>query len=254
MSPTVPLLRWRVLHLPKHGHTADEYEDSWAADLGSGRFAVADGASECAFASLWARLLTEGFVAAERLPHFPAWLDEPRRRWSAEVMGLDLPWYAEMKREQGAFATLLGLEVRPPSGESPGTWRAEAVGDSCLFRVRKDDALLAFPVEKASDFGNQPRLIGSRGGPDLPPKCVSGALLPWDRLFLMTDALAQWFLRAHEQGRRPWESVAPLLSAARPQEAFAAWIEDLRRRDGMRNDDVTLLSVDQGLDPRRDLP
>ena len=70
----------------------------------------------------------------------------------------------------------------------------------------------------------------------------------------MTDALAQWFLRAHEQGRRPWESVARLLSAARPQEVFAAWIEDLHRSDGMRNDDVTLLAVDQGLDPRRDLP
>jgi hypothetical protein len=128
--------RCRALSLPKHSHTQDEYEDAWAADPGRGRFAVADGASESAFAGLWARLLVEGFVAVPQAPDLLDWLDGPRRCWSVAVMGLELPWYGEMKRAEGAFATLLGLDVRPTTPGRPGRWQAVAVGDTCLFRVR----------------------------------------------------------------------------------------------------------------------
>ena len=157
--------RWNVLCLPKRGNTEDEYEDAWAADPARGRFAVADGASETSFAGRWAQLLAEAFLTAARPPEPAGWLDEPRRLWAAEVMGLELPWYAEMKREQGAFATLLGVGVRGPSPDRPGRWRAVAVGDSCLIQVRGRAAKFAlFRSANPPDFGNQPRLIGSRGG------------------------------------------------------------------------------------------
>jgi hypothetical protein len=249
MSATDPLLRWCVRRVPKHGHTADECEDAWAADPTGRRFAVADGASESAFAGLWARLLVEGFVAAPR-PRQPAtWLDGQRRRWAAEVMPLDLPWYAEMKRLEGAYATLLGLSVRGPTGDRPGRWRAVAVGDSCLFQVHAGEKARSFPVSRSSEFGNQPGLIGSRGGPGPLPVWDAGSLLAGDRLLLMTDALAQWFLRVHEEGRRPWDELAAVLSPGQPESAFAAWIEDLRRGEEMRNDDVTLLAIESGLAP-----
>ena len=193
--------RWCVLCAPKRGNSEDEYEDAWAVDPARGRFAVADGASESSFAGRWAQLLTEAFLSAPRLQDLPAWLVEPRRRWSAEVMGLELPWYAEMKREQGAFATLLGLGVRRPTADRPGKWRAVAVGDSCLIRVRPDGAIRSFPIRKSADFGNQPRLIGSRSGPAPKPDHASGPLRSGDRLFLLTDALAQWFLHGPRAGR-----------------------------------------------------
>src|SRR5947209_19228121 len=109
MPPADLSPRWWVLFVPKHGNAEDEYEDAWAADPGRGRFAVADGASETSFAGRWAQLLTEAVLAAPRPPELARWLPRARRRWSSEVMGLELPWYAEMKREQGAFATLLGV-------------------------------------------------------------------------------------------------------------------------------------------------
>src|SRR5215831_13409139 len=114
MPRTDPPLCWHVLSLPKGDHTPEEYEDAWAADPAAGRFAVADGATESAFAGLWARLLAEGFAAAARPRDLPAWLGGPRRRWAEEVMGLELPWYGEVKRAAGAFATLVGVGVRPP--------------------------------------------------------------------------------------------------------------------------------------------
>jgi hypothetical protein len=249
MPTADPSLYWLALHAPKRGYTDEEYEDAWAADPAVGRFAVADGASESSFAALWSRLLTEGFVAARRPQNLPRLLEGPRRRWSAEVMDLDLPWYAEMKREEGAFATLLGMSVQAPTPDRLGRWRAVAVGDSCLFHVRDGRRVRAFPVRRSSDFGNQPRLIGSREGPAPAAERCSGLMQPGDRFFLMTDALAQWFLYTRESGERPWEAVVSLASAVQPAAAFAAWIEELRAHGGLRNDDVTLLIVEAGPAP-----
>ncbi len=264
MHPADSPLHWQALRLPKQGHTEAEYEDAWVADPARGRFAVADGASESAFAGLWAGLLTEGFRTAAQPRRLPSWLGAARRAWSAAVSGLELPWYAEIKRDEGAFATFLGLSVRRSSPPRPGTprrgvggeggaarglsfrWGAVAVGDSCLVRVRKDGQLRAFPLRRSVDFGNQPALLRSRGIVDPAPRRCSGSLRRGDRLFLMTDALAQWFLNRHESGERPWEALTVLLSAPSPEADFAAWVEEQRHIGALRDDDVTLLSLQLG--------
>jgi hypothetical protein len=234
---------WRVLHLPKRGHRPDEYEDAWAADAGAGRFAVADGASESSYAGLWARLLVQAFVAERRPWDGPDWLAGPRRRWSAEVDRLALSWYAEMKREQGAHATLLGLALRPPAAGAEGRWRALAVGDSCLVRVRDGERPRSFPLRRSTEFDNAPRLLGSRPGAAPVFDVSRGSCRVGDRLFLMTDALAQWFLLRCEQDGRPWDELAALPAGTGHESAFAAWIEERRDQGGLRNDDVTLLTV-----------
>jgi hypothetical protein len=61
---------------------------------------------------------------------------------------------------------------------------------------------------------------------------------------LLTDALAQWFLRRHEAGRRPWQAVGRLLEAPSPDRAFVSWVDRLRDGGGLRNDDVTLVAID----------
>ena len=249
MAPAELLSRWSVHCVPKQGNSEDEYEDAWAADPAVGRFAVADGASETSFAGRWAQLLTEAYLAAPRPPDPAEWLPDARRRWSAEVMGLELPWYAEMKREQGAFATLLGVKVRPPAADRHATWRAVGVGDSCLIRVRRNGQMRSFPLRKSSDFGNQPTLVGSRDVPTMTPEQASGSLLPGDRLYLMTDALAQWFMQKREGGGRPWEDAMTVLSAPEPDEAFAGWMNELRDREELRNDDVTLLAIEAAFLP-----
>jgi hypothetical protein len=237
-------LSWQVLRQPKHGHSVEEYEDAWAADESSGRFAVADGASESAFAALWARLLTEEFVAASPSSDSSEWLNRSRDRWLADVMTLDLAWYAEMKREEGAFATFLGISLRPPNEENPGTWLAVAVGDSCLMHVRQGRLLCTFPLKRSTDFANVPKLIGSRDSYAPPLVETTGTLVNGDRLFLITDALAKWFLQAHENGGCPWNAVDEVLSAAQPEPAFAEWIEELRDGRELQNDDVTLVAVE----------
>jgi hypothetical protein len=247
-------LGYRVFRLPRRGYTADECQDASAGDPEHGRFAVADGAAESPHSALWARLLVEDFVRhGENLPNWADWLPALQRRW-VEACGLapngdgpagaGVPWYLEPGLNQGAFATFLGLVVEETA------WYALAVGDSCLFQVRRGELVGAFPITRAADFGNAPWLVGSRTPGEVPHKNGArrqGECRPGDRFWLMTDALAQWFLQHVEGGGRPWLALDPLLHAVGGEdlsrEAFTAWVEGLRAARQLRNDDVTLLAV-----------
>src|SRR5207244_4452936 len=160
---THPPLRWRQLAVPKRGHRPEEYEDAAAGDGSRGRFAVADGATESAFAGDWSRLLAEAFVLDSLVARgWKEWLPEVRRRWLEAVGSREMPWYLEEKSAQGAFATFLGLEFQPvPPGQN-WEWRAIAVGDCCLFHLRRDQLVCSFPLDEAAEFNSTPELIGSR--------------------------------------------------------------------------------------------
>jgi hypothetical protein len=236
-------LGFTCFRLPRHGHVADECQDASAADPERGRFAVADGASESAFAGTWARLLVEAFVAAGNGAEGMPWLGHAQERFASAMRRApgdpEPPWYLETGLRQGAFATFLGVVV-----DGAG-WQALAVGDSCLFQVRQECLVEAFPVERAHDFGTTPWLVGSRPSPgaegQAPGVRRRGDLRSGDSLLLMTDALAQWFLAEVEAGRRPWQ-VLDRLRAGGPA-AFAGWVNDQRGLRRLRNDDVTLLTV-----------
>ena len=233
--------------LAKRDNAAEEYEDAFAGDPGTGRFAVADGATESAFAGSWAKLLVQQFVRSseENVMQWAAAIPSAQRQWLDGVSGRALPWYAEMKISQGAFATFLGVAL---GMESDGQlfWRATAVGDSCLFHTRGARLLRAFPVSHSAEFGNSPPLIGSRTPPgDICHRAVQakGAVAAGDRLWLMTDALSQWFLQELEAGRRPWQQLESLLPYFETERRFAEWIDTLRDAKRLRNDDVTLLAL-----------
>jgi hypothetical protein len=237
-------LHCRQLCVPRRGHGLDECQDAAASAVDRGRFAIADGASESAQSALWARLLVDSFVAdAGSDLAWADWLPPLQQRWSRAVEPglLGLPWFLEPGWHQGAFATLLGLELRP--GGLGWTWEALAVGDSCLCQVRDGRLMQAFPVQQASDFDGAPWLIGSRF--PAPPRCqrCRGEAQPQDRLWLMTDALAQWFLRRAEAGDRPWEPLEAALRDPDADRQFGEWIEQLRRSRQLRDDDVTLMVV-----------
>ena len=123
-----------MYRLVKHGNAEDEMEDACKLDLKQARFAVADGATESSFADLWAKLLVGGFMrAAGRRPRPGTLAAAPlQKAWQEDVDARPMPWYAEDKAAQGAFSTLLGLELMPDY-----SWHAVAIGDSCLFQVRQ---------------------------------------------------------------------------------------------------------------------
>lgn len=239
-------LVWQGLRLAKRGHTLEEYEDALAGDPERGRFAVADGASESSFAGLWAQLLVDGFVHHEKQEAETNWLAPLQKRWAAEVDGRPLAWYAEAKRAEGAFATLLGLVLKRSQDASGGRWRAAAIGDSCLFQIHKDRLVHAFPVTRADAFGDRPSLISSRPSSRPAANVQQQDRGTWrigDQFLLMTDALAQWFLQQHEAEHKPWHALDTVLKDAHAEMAFASWIEQLRHQGRIRNDDVTVVAI-----------
>lgn len=233
-------LRSRCLFLPKQGNSREEYEDASAADDGTGKFAVADGASESIGAGEWAKMLTDAFVAdAPSAETFSDWLNALQKRWQAEVGNQTAPWYIEEKLRDGAFATFLGLNIEGTKDSGVASWRALAVGDSCLFRVRGNSNVRSFPMKSAESFGTRPELIGSRAKAVVAPLHSKGTLRAGDRLLLATDALAQWFLAEIEAGRKPWRELIRLT-----EEQFVVWTATLRQNKQLKNDDVTLLIIE----------
>ncbi len=241
MSQGGPPILCRSVTLPKRGNRADEYEDALAANAERGRYAIADGASESSYASVWARLLVDDFVnsPSSDLAPWAARLPALQQRWAAQVGNAALPWFAEIKLQQGAFATFLGVAVQDRR------WEAVAVGDSCLFQTRSGRLHQAFPLVCPDDFGTTPWLVGSRGcdaeAVEKRTRRAHGDWQPGDRLWLMTDALAKWFLDQVEACGRPWAELDRLLQAPSPEQAFEDWIAALRDADRLRNDDVTLM-------------
>jgi hypothetical protein len=233
---------WETFQLHKRGNAPEEFEDATAGDPDSGCFAVADGAAESSFATSWARLLVNAYVADPWYRRDPnCWLAKLRQQWGNEVDGHELPWYAEEKRQQGAYATFLGVTFRNKGLRQ--RWFAVAAGDCCLFQVGRSGLCTAFPLIRSDDFNCRPTLIGSR--PESLPALLqrlSGRASPGDRFYLMTDALSQWFLREYEQGQQPWDSIDRI--AVDSPNSFTNWITELRDNRLLRNDDTTLLRVE----------
>ncbi len=246
------------LCLPKRGNSPDEYEDAYrvgvlehaeGADGGEARVAVADGASESAFARTWANQLAMAFVF--RPPELcglteeslNAWLVAPQERWRGSVPWDRLPWHGEAKARAGAFATLLGVTFQSaPEDSSRLRWRALAVGDSCLFVVRDGQLAVSFPLEDALEFDNTPALICSNPASAAPAwdgvcrregECEVG-----DSFILASDALSCWFLARTAAGEQPWEALAAL-----DPSNWEAWVDGQRSAGLMRNDDTTFVTV-----------
>jgi hypothetical protein len=235
--------------LPKRGNSVEEFEDAIANHPASGRFAVADGATESSFSGRWAQGLARAF--ARQPPPWPpepaalaAWLKPLQQEWHAGIPWDRLPWYGLEKAQAGAFATLLGLEFLPDAtGDPGGAWRAISVGDSALFQIREGELRLSWPVWASGQLGSRPRLLSSLPSRNagVLEECVTvgSEARPGDRFLLMTDSPAKWFLEALEAGERPWELLLALPDGA----AFEAWVEETRQAHTMRNDDVTLVML-----------
>lgn len=211
----------------RHGSAPEENEDAWAVAAPPGGpvvAALADGATESAFARAWACALVE---AAVRTGDLRAAHAVAARRHAAHVQTRvgALPWYAAAKAEEGAHAALLVVVLTPE-----GRYRAEAVGDACLFEV---DAAgrrrRAWPLATAEAFSHRPVLLSSAASPP-DVSAHEGRLHADEHLLLATDALAAYLL-AHPDVPWPPEGRAPEPAVA------------LARGAGLRNDDTTWLRI-----------
>lgn len=244
-------IRVRSRQLPKEGNAEEDYEDAVWPPAGERearlfRCAVADGATETSFSGLWARMLVQAYghgrLGGRRQARNLAAL---QAAWRDAIGGKARPWYAEEKLRQGAFAALLGLTISSGGTDQP-RWRAWAVGDCCLIRLPEHGPMESFPFRSAGEFTSRPNLLATdpRHNDVLGASALraNGPADYGDRFYLMTDALAAWFLASAEYGGCPAEGLEHIL-ASEPA-CFVPWVDRLRAEGAIRNDDVTLLAVD----------
>jgi hypothetical protein len=240
--------------LQKAGNTEKEFEDAfWPRTTIDStaklfRFAVADGATETSFSGLWARLLVReycrGHFSSPKV--FRQHLPELQQRWYNACSSESLAWYAEAKLQQGAYSSLLGFTLAAEGPGKDGNWHALAIGDSCLFQVRREALVTAFPFKHSSQFNSRPVLLSSLSNVNeeiiAAFEFFSSRWEPGDSFYLMTDAIAAWFLKSNESNGLPWQILRDLRTDCATD--FGDWVSDLRSRHQIRNDDVTILRTD----------
>jgi len=224
--------------LAKEGAETEENEDSFAANAHTGTIAVSDGASSSFGSRVWSRALVD-VAAASTLPLAPSFVGEvmtpSAQAWKQHHEAGDLPWWAVEGLRRGGFATL--LVVRIGRGREGRAWQSLAVGDSCLFHMRKTKSgwglVRAFPLDSAEAFGSHPVLLSSVSPPPVEGiELAGGLLVAGDILIAATDAVSEWLLgdpqRLTFAVQAPIGDIADVVSAA-------------RRSREMVNDDATFV-------------
>jgi hypothetical protein len=243
-------LHYSALYVPKAGSSVEQYEDSFSRSADSSVVAVSDGAGSAFESRRWARMLTESFVQSPPLgmdsQGILDWSSQVAKWWSESI-----PWkqlnYFEMEKAstEGSAATLVGLRFHE-SMPGSGTWQCIALGDSCVFQVSGGRLVDAIPISKSADFGTRPPLFYTNRAQterDL-SRLVTVDNKQWtagDEFLLLTDAIAEWFLREAECGREPWTTLAAL-----NEESFGSFVDEQRFRDLLHNDDVTVVLLGTG--------
>jgi serine/threonine protein phosphatase PrpC len=241
----------------KFGNEPAENEDEFrinkspkrGPDFQELRCAVADGATQASFSSLWAKLLV--CRAAEYVPSKKRLRDilkDSEASWNVELLKKKLPWHAEEKAKLGAFSTLLWVSIRKNTDPSipGGAWKAIAVGDSNLMVVRGQELLKVYPVERSQDFGNSPILLSTdpKKNQNVEYHLPLGEWLPGDQFLLCTDAVAHYLLKRFEENQNPLEEIDKKISTQENfQEFMEGWIQNLRNERAIRNDDSTLIWI-----------
>lgn len=249
-----------ILSLPKGGNDPQDFEDAFYPPLGEeqlkGRFraAIADGASSGILSGKWAQVLTEAIYTFDgSIYDLHTIIEIASLKWGEWLQGylnnreqrnMPIRWYEEPGLKTGAFATLLGLEIN--EGDGVNEWHAVAIGDSCLFQIRQGQLVKCFPIIQSKAFNNNPILLCSvaTSNSELRKKSeiTNGEWQKDDVFYLMTDALAQWFLNAFESGQQPWIELNDF-NKENQKQTFIEFIDGLRSNRYMRNDDVSLIRI-----------
>jgi hypothetical protein len=229
----------------KREEAVGEWEDGCALSARRLRFAVADGAGAGFESRQWALTLATTFVrdppsagigAAGVAGWFSQLAERYRRR--SEPAAEEDAWLYEAMELRGSFAAFVAVQFWPRPDQLLG-WEAMAVGDCCLFHLRRGRLLTAFPVTSAEDFTSHPDLVPSahhalhRLAARI--RITGGTASPGDRFALASDAMSQWLLRSSRRRPDTWLRLEGLRSSS-----FRGLVRAEREAGRMQRDDVTL--------------
>lgn len=243
---------------PKDPTAPQEWEDAAAYSVRSGRFAVADGATESYRSGEWAELLVRAYIASfppSVTPAFPEggavepgrqqviqkWFGDQVRRWHEHAAEATNWWGRDAEKAKPPSATFAGLQFTAGPGAGL-SWEACAFGDCCLFQIRSRRIKLSFPLSAQDQFNKSPDLVttapGRVEGSLATLRTWTGRAFPGDMFVLASDALSACLLRLPESE----PSLAGRIGFFGSGE-FARLMTELRKADAIEVDDVAMVVV-----------
>ena len=220
----------------KEGEPFQYCEDHYAISDKKERFAIADGATMSFFSRIWAKALTNNFVSAPQ----SSFIEKSQEEWRLfmeKFIENSKDFYALKRYHNGdiAAATFVGLELDLHKGK----WQAQAIGDSFLFFISNGKQMVSLPeIRKgaAFHFDNSPDYLASDGDHKGNIKILEKQNLKTGTFYLMTDALAKWFLQKIDER-------LPLLENLSEEKAFQDLVARERKQYRLQDDDTTLLII-----------
>lgn len=232
--------------MPKEAEKFSDCADRYSVDIAHCRFAISDGVSKSFFPKIWSEILVQSWV--EGLKDTRALISKSQEEWLQKVTELvnnpNTKWYTKNAfnlREPG-LATFIGLEFYLKNDR--WYWQADAIGDSFLFflpqhkRSLENVGSFSFSTHSADeDFDNFPDYLSSRGDNHKGEvKKLSDARLCSGSFFLMTDALAEWFISDSS-------GAIEILNNINSQKEFENFVQSARRKGKLANDDTSFLAI-----------
>jgi hypothetical protein len=253
-------ISWRSFSIAKSGNRDEENEDAYipisgitqVIDQKPSRFLIADGATQTSFSALWAKSLVEACSKTSLSEaNFYQSVHSARETWLQSFEGKEIPWHATEKVRQGAFCTLIWLEIHH-SPLLPGntfTWKALAIGDSCLFIARNQNIYLSLPIQNPDEFALSPTLIPTNldrlSSIKGKIRSARGTLKQGDQIFLASDAFSAWIMKKSPADDQQ-KNLVQLFNRISDLKSFSTWINSLRKTGEMKNDDTTLIIIEPG--------
>lgn len=228
-------------------------QDNFQSDTAKNCFAIADGATQSFYSSIWSKLLVNYFCENPEIDqnNWQEWLKPIQEEWLKEVKaelekaksGDNNVWieiHNGLNRFESATSTFIGLQFIENQA------KLSIVGDSCLFIFQGNQLNKTYLLQKSADFNNRPGYFGSypKNNNDYKPEFLDIPLKyeqPSDKLYfvLATDALAEYIFKYTEQQR---DILTTLLTI----QEFENFVKSARQDDTikMKNDDVTLMILE----------
>lgn len=239
----------------KEKETISSCQDGFKYDPVNSCFAIADGATQSFYPSIWAELLVDYFCKNPDInqDNWQGWLQPVQEKWLETVKRKvekakndENPVWIDnqnrLNRFESATSTFIGLQFIDNQA------KVSIIGDSCLFIFRGEQLIQTYLLTSSTDFNYRPEYFGSRPkNNDYKPKILNIELNYKqfsEKLYfvLATDALAEYIFKCTEQQR---EILTTLLNID-SDTAFEDFVASARHDNTikMKNDDVTLMILE----------
>ena len=227
----------------KESELFSDCADRYAYNEHHHKFSISDGVSKSFFPKFWAEELVKEFVSKEKIADENLFLSQCQEKWLKKITEIvnkpTVKWFTQnaFNKKSPALATFVGLQFF----EKEKKWEASALGDSFLFFVPKkiktfEDSIILSSKKEPIIFDNFPDYFSSIGEKFKGKRKSKSGKLQDGTFYLMTDALAEWFINEKE-------NAIGKIDVWQNQKDFERFVDEERQTEKLGNDDSAILII-----------